>query len=91
MRFAAQVPIPPLRSVRVTYEVERAIRVPGDFVLNARVPADGIKIIIDVHGFKLDVFPLHPNRDALRRLQRDTWKFEAGILPWQGFRFTADL
>jgi hypothetical protein len=87
MVVAAQVLISPRSTVQVRYKVKRAIRVPGDFVLNALVPADGIKIIIDVQRFNLEVFPLHPN--PLHRLQSDTWKCEAGILPWQGFRFTA--
>jgi hypothetical protein len=58
-------------------------------VLHAPVPADGIKITLTVHGFKLAVLPLHPNRDALRPLQHNTWLFDAGILPWQGFRFAS--
>jgi hypothetical protein len=37
MRFAAQVPISPEGKVTVKYEVERAIRVPGDYVLHAPV------------------------------------------------------
>lgn len=96
MSFAAQVPIAARRSsitgsvtgsVTVRYEVERAIRIPGDYVLSAPVPADGIKIILNVEGFELTVIPLHPDPDALRHPQPDTWRFDAGILPWQGFRF----
>ncbi len=91
MRFAAQVPISPRGKVAVKYDVERAIRVPGDYVLHAPVPADGIKIILTVDGFKLRVLPLHPNRDGLRPTQGDTLLFDAGILPWQGFRFTSEV
>src|ERR1700731_4781670 len=89
MRFIAQVPIAARDSVTVRYEVERAMRIPGDFILNALVPADGIRITLNVDGFKLGVVPLHPNPDKLKPLPPDTWLFDAGILPWQGFRFTS--
>lgn len=89
MLFIALVPISARGRVKITFEVERAIRIPGNFVLNAPVPADGIKITLNVDGFQLAVLPLHPNRLALRNPQPDTWQFDDGILPWQGFRFTA--
>jgi hypothetical protein len=60
-------------------------------VLNAPVPADGIKIILNVDGLNMAVVPLHPERNALSHPQPDTWRFDAGLLPWQGFRFTADV
>ncbi len=91
MQLVAQVHIPPRRNITVRYQVERAIRVPGQFVLNATAPADGIKIITRVNGFKLFVVPLHPDAEALRHPQPDTWQFDAGILPWQGFRFIAEV
>lgn len=89
--FAARVPISPQGKVTVRYEVARAIRVPGDYVLNALAPADGIKITLNlnVEGFKLGVLALHPNPGALRHPQPDMWLFDAGILPWQGFQFTS--
>jgi hypothetical protein len=91
LRIDAQVKMPARRSVTVRYQVERAIRVPGNYILSATGPADGIKIIVSVRGFKLTVVPLHPNRDALRHPQEDTWLFDAGILPWQSFRFTSEI
>jgi hypothetical protein len=91
MRMSADVAIRPRRSIKVTFGVERAIRVPGHYVLSAPVPADGIRIIINVHGFSLTVVPLHPDREALQKPQTDTWRFDAAILPWQSFRFTAEL
>ena len=30
-------------------------------------------------------------REALQKPQTDTWRFDAAILPWQSFRFTAEL
>jgi hypothetical protein len=78
------------RRVSVRFEVRRAIRVPGHYVLTAPVPADGIRIVTNIVGFKLAVLPLHPNHQSLRNPQRDTWEFDAGILPYQGFRLTAE-
>ena len=71
----------------VRVELERAIRVPGNYVLSATTPADGIRIIINAEGFEMNVDPLHPDKEKIYHPQRDTWRFEAGILPWQGFRF----
>jgi hypothetical protein len=90
MTVTADVKIPARRSITVNFQVERAIRVPGYYVLSAPHPADGMKIIIGVEGFRLTVVPLHPDRGALRNPQRDTWEFDAALLPWQGFRFTAE-
>jgi hypothetical protein len=89
--FIAQVPIAARGSVTVRYVVERAIRIPGDYILNATVPADGIRIMLNVDGFQLGVVPLHPVPDVLKPLPPDTWLCEAGILPWQGFQFTAEV
>jgi hypothetical protein len=91
MELTAHVRIPGRRKVTVRYRVQRAIRVPGDFVLTALVPADGIKIIITVDGFKLTVVPLHPHREALLHPQEDTWTFDAGILPYQSFRLASEF
>jgi hypothetical protein len=90
MKITADVKIPPRRSITINFQVERAIRVPGHYVLSAPVPADGIRIITAVEGFRLTVVPLHPDHEALRNPQRDTWEFDAALLPWQGFRFTAE-
>jgi hypothetical protein len=89
LALTADIKLPARQRVPVRYKVERAIRVPGNYVLSATVPADGIKIIVKVAGFKLIVVPLHPDHEALRNPQDDTWLFEAGILPFQSFRFTA--
>jgi hypothetical protein len=71
--------------------VQRAIRVPGYYVLTSATPADGIRITINVDGFRMAVVPLHSDGEKLRNPQRDTWVFDAGILPWQGFRFTSEI
>ncbi len=91
MDLTAHVRIPGRRKITVRYQVQRPIRVPGDFVLTAFVPADGIRIIISVSGFKLTVVPLHPHREALLHPQADTWTFDAGILPFQSFRLASEL
>jgi hypothetical protein len=89
--LTAPVRIPGRGRVGVKFEVEREIRVPGNYVLSVREPADGIKIIIDVEGFNLSVAALHPNRDALSHpAGSDSWEFRVGILPWQGFRFISE-
>src|SRR5580700_8715829 len=54
-RFAVQVDIPARGRIKVHFEVVRAIRVPGNFVLIATAPADGITIITNIDGFNLDV------------------------------------
>ena len=65
---------------------------PGHYILSAPNPADGIIITIAVDGFRLNVVPLHPDRKALHHQQgSNTWEFHAGILPWQGFRFTSQI
>jgi len=90
--FTATVPIAARRRVTVRYDVEREIRVPGNYVLSAAVPADGIRIIIRVVGFKMAVVALHPNRGALYNAPgSDTWQFDSGILPWQSFRFISEI
>jgi hypothetical protein len=91
LALTADVKLRARQKVTVRYKVERAIRVPGNYVLSATVPADGIKIIVKVAGFKLTVVPLHPDREALSNPQDDTWQFEAGILPFQSFRFTSTV
>ncbi|HEV3114260.1 MAG TPA: hypothetical protein VGY99_27555, partial [Candidatus Binataceae bacterium] len=89
-RFAVQVDIPARGRIKVHFEVVRAIRVPGNFVLIATAPADGITIITNIDGFNLDVAALHPDREALHNTQHGKWQFDAGILPWQGFRFISN-
>lgn len=91
MDLTANVNIEARRSVAVNFEVQREIRVPGNYVLSSSVPADGIKIIITVTGFRLTVVPLHPHRKGLRSIGFDTWQFDDGILPWQGFRFVSEI
>jgi hypothetical protein len=86
IRFAVPVSIPGRGKIGVTFEGERAVHVPGNYVLYATAPADGIKIVVSGDQLHLEVFPLHPNRTALRRPSSNTWQFECGILPWQGFQ-----
>lgn len=77
MMLKAQVGIRARHRVTVKFRVERAIRVPGNYILSAPVPADGIKIIVNVHGFNLNVVALHPDREAMNHPQADTWEFRA--------------
>jgi hypothetical protein len=91
LSLTAEVNIPGRRRVGVSFQVQRAIRVPGYYVLTSATPADGIRITINVDGFRMAVVPLHPDGEKLRNPQRDTWVFDAGILPWQGFRFTSEI
>jgi hypothetical protein len=91
MNLAVDIKIPAESFVSVSFSVQREIRVPGNYVLSSPVPADGIKIRINVEKFKLYAVPLHPNgREGLRQISDDTWQFDAGILPWQGFRFVSE-
>jgi hypothetical protein len=95
LSFAVQIHIPANGAdgwVKAAFKVRRAIRVPGTYVLHATTPAAGIEITTDVKGFKLSVIALHPNRQALTRSAADenVWKFDRGILPWQGFELRSE-
>ncbi|MEP6878558.1 MAG: hypothetical protein ABI865_06880 [Nitrosospira sp.] len=84
--FTTPVRIPSRQSVAVSFHVKRAIWVPGTFVIYANVPADGIKITIEGKELEFGISPLHPNADALRNPTSGVWRFDCGILPWQGFQ-----
>jgi hypothetical protein len=90
MRMAANVRIRALSRITVSFQVKRAIRVPGNYVLTTPVPTYGIDIISHAVGFKLSVVALHPDTEALLPLPGNRWEFRAAMLPWQGFRFVAE-
>jgi hypothetical protein len=54
------------------------------------VPADGIKISVKGDKLIFDVLPLHPKRDQLKKIGDAHWEMRCGILPWQGFKITAE-
>lgn len=84
--FATLVKIPSRESVKVSFGVERAIRVPGTFIIYTPVPANGIEITIESGELEFEIIPLHPNKKGLRHPVKGLWEFEYGILPWQGFQ-----
>ena len=54
---------------KLTFKKDDQVMIVAAQVLVSPRQSVHIKIIVHVNGFKLDVFPLHPNRKALVRLQ----------------------
>lgn len=89
--FSRQVQLPRAGTTRVRYELLRAIRAPGVYVLACATPADGIRIKIEsTHQLEFDVRPLHPQGDRIRIIESARrWEFPYGLLPWQGFQIVS--
>jgi len=91
VRFSKQVLLPREGTTHVRYQLLRAIRAPGIYVLASSTPAAGIEIAIEsTPELKFDVRPLHPQSEHLLTVEPGRrWKFTDGILPWQGFQIVS--
>jgi hypothetical protein len=95
-RAGGQVVFVQRRSIRpdgvvdVRFRLRRAFRAPGQLIYSATVPTRTMKL--QIHGspeLEFELIALHPNKDGLRKVTNRQWRFDHGILPWQGFLLRA--
>jgi hypothetical protein len=88
--FVSPKRIPASGKLAVRFKLRRAFRAPGQFVLSATVPTEGFRLrIYGGNDLSFNLIALHPNKEDLVSIDSREWRFESGILPWQGFALRA--